>query len=105
MKSRFGHITKEGPATVRRLVTEAAWQAIRRDAGIRSYFDQVCRGDRGRRKIALVATAHRLGPGRTMLCDASFGRHRIDGWKNPRNNRFRLDRDLLIEGVNLFPET
>jgi len=60
VKARFGHITKEGPPTVRRLVTEAAWQTIRRDAGMKSYFEQVCRGDPGRRKIALVATAHRL---------------------------------------------
>jgi len=60
VKARFGHITKEGPSLVRRLVTEAAWQAIRRDAGVRAYFERVCRGDRDRRKIALIATAHHL---------------------------------------------
>ncbi len=60
VKSRFGHITKEGPATVRKLVTEATWQAIRRDAGVKAYFERVCRDDPKRRKIALVATAHHL---------------------------------------------
>lgn len=60
VKSRLGHITKEGPATVRRLVTEAAWQAIRRDASMKAYFQQVCREDPKRKKIALIATAHRL---------------------------------------------
>ncbi len=28
--SRLGHITREGPSTVRKLLTEAAWQGIRR---------------------------------------------------------------------------
>lgn len=60
VQSRFGHITKEGPATVRRLVTEATWQSIRRDATVRAYFDRVCRQDPQRRKIALIATAHHL---------------------------------------------
>jgi transposase len=60
VKSRFGHITKEGPPTVRRLVTEASWQAIRRDAGLRAYFERIAKGQNDRRKIALVATAHHL---------------------------------------------
>lgn len=60
VKSRFGHITKEGPSTVRRLVTEATWQAIRRDTSLRAYFEKVRRGDANRKKIALVATAHHL---------------------------------------------
>ncbi len=60
VKARFGHITKEGPPTVRRLVTEATWQAVRRDAGIRGYFERITGGEKDRRKIALVATAHHL---------------------------------------------
>jgi transposase len=35
VKSRLGHITREGPPTVRKLLTEAAWQSIRRDVGAR----------------------------------------------------------------------
>jgi transposase len=57
---RFGHITREGPATVRKLLTEAAWQGIRRSAQIRHYFEGVRRGDPQRKKIALIATAHYL---------------------------------------------
>ena len=37
VKARFGHITKEGPSIVRKLVVEATWQSIRRglfDEGI-----------------------------------------------------------------------
>lgn len=59
-RNRLGHITREGPATVRRLLTEAAWQGIRRDARVRAYFERIQRGDPGRKKIALVATAHYL---------------------------------------------
>ena len=59
-KSRFGHITREGPATVRRLVTEAAWQAVRRNAGVRARFERVMHGQAERKKIAIVAVAHYL---------------------------------------------
>ena len=59
-KNRQGHITREGPATVRRLVTEAAWQSIRRSARVRAYFRRVAGDDPGRRKIAVVAVAHYL---------------------------------------------
>ncbi len=60
VKSRLGHITKDGPATVRKLITEAAWQSIRRDASMRAYYERVRREDPARTKIAIVATAHRL---------------------------------------------
>jgi transposase len=59
-RNRLGHITKDGPAPVRWLIAEAAWQGRRRSAKIRAYFDRVQRGDPARKKIALVATAHHL---------------------------------------------
>ncbi len=59
-KNRLGHISREGPSVVRRLVAEAAWQAQRRSATVRAYFEQVKRDDPQRKKIALVATAHYL---------------------------------------------
>lgn len=58
--NRLGHITKEGPPTVRKLLTEAAWQGIRRSSTIRAFFERVRHDDPERRKIALVATAHYL---------------------------------------------
>jgi len=58
--NRLGHITREGPSTVRRLLTEAAWQAIRCSPHIRAYFERIAGRDPQRRKIALVATAHFL---------------------------------------------
>jgi transposase len=59
-RNRLGHITREGPATVRRLLTEAAWQGIRRDGRVRAFYERVQHADVGRKKIALVATAHYL---------------------------------------------
>lgn len=59
-KNRMGHITREGPATVRKLLVEAAWQGIRRSARIRGRYEQMRRDDPQRKKIALVATAHWL---------------------------------------------
>lgn len=58
--NRLGHISREGPSTVRHLVTEAAWQGTRRSPTIRSYFERIMQGNRERRKIALVATGHYL---------------------------------------------
>ena len=57
-KNRLGHITRQGPGTVRRLLVEAAWQGIWRSERIRAFFDRVQGGDPGRSKIAIVATAH-----------------------------------------------
>jgi transposase len=59
-KNRPGHITREGPSVVRRLVAEAAWQAVRRSPTVRAYFQRVQREDPQRKKIAVVATAHYL---------------------------------------------
>ena len=58
--NRLGHITREGSATVRHLLTEAAWQAIRRSPTVRAYHERIQRNDPERRKIAVVATAHYL---------------------------------------------
>lgn len=63
--NRLGHITRQGPATVRRLLTEAAWQGVQRSPEIRAYFERVQRQDPQRKKIALIATAHWLA--RVML--------------------------------------
>jgi transposase len=57
---RRGHITREGPGTVRKLLTEAAWQAARLDPASKALFHRVTRGKKDRRKIAVVAVAHRL---------------------------------------------
>ena len=58
--NRLGHITKKGPGTARKLLIEAAWQAKRLSPTLRAFFDRICGGKKDRRKIALVAVAHKL---------------------------------------------
>lgn len=63
--NRLGHITREGPASVRRMLCEATWQAIRYSPTTRRHFERIQQGNRDRRKLAIVATAHYLA--RVML--------------------------------------
>lgn len=58
--NHLGHITKQGPATVRKLLVEAAWQGKVKSPTIRAYYERIKRGDKERKKIAIVATAHYL---------------------------------------------
>jgi transposase len=69
--NRLGHITKEGPATVRKLLVEAGWRAVRCCPNLRGCFDRITAGKRDRRKTALVAVAHKLS--RTMLAMLKSG--------------------------------
>jgi transposase len=59
-RDRLGHITGDGPATVRMLLCEAAWQAVRRSPSVKAFFGRVMHDEPGRKKIALVAAAHKL---------------------------------------------
>ena len=59
-KNRLGHITRNGPPTVRKLLCEAAWQSVRRSPTVKAFYDRVTRNDPDRKKIAIVATAHYL---------------------------------------------
>jgi transposase len=59
-RNRLGHVTCEGPATVRKLLCESAWQAARHSPRVRGWFERVAGGDRDRRKVAIVAVARKL---------------------------------------------
>jgi transposase len=59
-RNRLGPITRQGAPVVRRLLAEAAGQALRRSPTVRGSFERAQRGDPQRKKIALVATAHYL---------------------------------------------
>ena len=58
--NRLGHITREGPAVLRKLLTEAAWVAVRRDPTLHAWYARIVGDDPDRRKIAIVATARHL---------------------------------------------
>ena len=55
--NRLGHITCNGPSTVRKLLVEASWQVIRRCPAVKARFQRLAGTDKKRRKIALVAVA------------------------------------------------
>jgi len=59
-QNHLGHITREGPATLRQYLTEATWRGVQWDASIKAHFEQVQRNDPARRKIAVVATSRWL---------------------------------------------
>ena len=59
-KQRLGHITKEGPGTLRKLLVEASWRGVKTCPRLAATFDRLVAGDPGRRKIAIVAMARRL---------------------------------------------
>jgi transposase len=59
-KDRFGHITREGPSTVRKMLCEASWMAVRYNPAIRSFYQRIMHDDPDRKKIAIVAVAHHL---------------------------------------------
>ena len=57
---RLGHITRQGSRVVRALLVEASWAAVRYNARIRELYHRLKRGNKSRRKIAIVAVARRL---------------------------------------------
>jgi transposase len=69
--NRLGHITKEGPASVRQLLVQASWCGIRLSEQIRARYERITRGDKIRKRIAIVATAHYLA--RTALAMLQTG--------------------------------
>jgi len=58
--NRLVRITREGPATVRKLLVEGAWQVIRRSPRMKARFARLCQDRKDRRKKALVGVARHL---------------------------------------------
>jgi transposase len=57
---RLGHITREGPGSVRKLLVECVWRGKRDSPRVNAVYQRLLQGDPGRRKRAVVATAHWL---------------------------------------------
>ena len=45
---------------VRWLICEASWKAIRYSKGLRSFYERVMAGQKGKKKIAIVAVSRKL---------------------------------------------
>jgi transposase len=58
--NRTGGITGNGNPTLRGLLVEVSWLAIRRDGWMRDIFNRVGRGDPKRKHIAIIAVARHL---------------------------------------------
>ena len=84
--NRLGHITRDGPPTVRKLLCEAAWQGIKRSPTIKGFFERVQHDDPQRKKIALVATAHYLV--RVMAAMLRSG----EAWRHEKKEGFSQDK-------------
>lgn len=57
---RRGHISKRGPSVVRWLLVEATHQVVRSCPAFAAFFARVHRGDKNRKKKAIVATARKI---------------------------------------------
>ena len=57
---RLGHITSDGPASVRQYLTEVSWQGTGKNGAFKQVYERFLRGDPSRRKIAMVAVSHWL---------------------------------------------
>ena len=58
--SRYGHITRRGPALLRSMMVEAAWVVWRHNDWAQAFVLKISRGSKGRRKLAIVALARKL---------------------------------------------
>lgn len=57
---RYGRITRHGPGLLRKLLVEIAWAMRLHNPEVKALFDQLCKGQKTRRKQAAVAVARRL---------------------------------------------
>ena len=57
---RLGHISKRGPSVVRWVVCESSWKSIRYSKSLRAFYERVMAGQKGRKKIAIVAVGRKL---------------------------------------------
>ena len=58
---RKGHITRQGPARVRKLLCQAAWARVRTDERTKATYERLVARNPKHKKIAVVACMRRLG--------------------------------------------
>jgi len=60
VNDRKGHITRQGPARVRKILCQAVWVRIRHDEATHAYFENVMRRAPKRKKVYVVAHMRKL---------------------------------------------
>jgi transposase len=58
---RKGHITRTGPARIRKVLCQAVWSQIRWDEDLRGVYRRICEKNPKRNKVGVVALMRRLG--------------------------------------------
>jgi transposase len=56
----LGHISKKGPSVVRWVLVESSWKVIRYSKSMKEFYERVMAGQKGRKRIAIVAVARKL---------------------------------------------
>ena len=74
-KIHRGHISRQGSSRIRGVLVEAAWRAIREDAGLRLDYERI-KARRGAKR-AIVAIARKL-VGRARAVFKAGGKYQID---------------------------
>jgi transposase len=93
---RVGRITRRGPSLLRGMLIEVAWMVYRHNAWAKRFVQQVSRGMKQRKKIAIVALARKLLVKLwAMLRDGS-------NWRDPDQKDGR--RTAGGEGLSPAPE-
>lgn len=61
VSDRKGHITRQGPSRLRKMLCQATWTAIRRDSDMQAKHQRISKGKKQFRKKAAVALMRQLG--------------------------------------------
>ena len=59
--NRKGHISRQGPGRVRKVLCQATWAALGHDPEVRANYDRMVRRNPKRKNVATVAFMRRLG--------------------------------------------
>jgi transposase len=98
MMKRVGRITRRGPSLLRGMLIEVAWMVYRHNAWAKRFVQNVSRGMKQRKKIAIVALARKLLVKLwAMLRDGS-------GWRDPDQPANKgVDGGVPPAGVGFSP--
>jgi transposase len=72
-KTRYGHITRQGNAELRRVLIESAWSVIRHDPHLREKYERIrSRGTNGKKAIVAVARCLAVRMRRCILNEEDY---------------------------------
>ena len=81
---RKGHITRQGPSRVRRVLCQAVWSRIRQEGADHAAYQRLVKRNPKHKKIAVVAAMRRLGV--RMWHKAQAARSEATPWSKGRRS-------------------